>query len=201
MRIGITGGIGSGKSYVSNMLRGLGYEVYDTDSAAKRLMTSDETLIHSLRELIGEDCYTLDGMLNKPVVARYLFSDDSHRQKVNGIVHPAVKKDFREWADKRTADKENTKSETVFMECAILYESRFDDIVDKVVMVWADETTRVGRVMSRDHSTEEEVRRKIASQSDQTSLLNKADFVFDNSVNADTEGELRRLVTYLDKRL
>ena len=97
VRIGITGGIGSGKSYVSRLLQERGVPVYDTDSEAKRLMQADVDIRQGLTGLLGETAYQADGTLNKPLVAGYLFAGPRHAARINAIVHPRVKADFLRW--------------------------------------------------------------------------------------------------------
>ena len=121
MKIAITGGIGSGKSYVCRLLAQRGISIYDCDSAAKRLMSTSEQLRQQLTSLIGPDAY-VDGTLNKAAVAAFLLQSQAHAHAIDAIVHPAVANDFEQ-------------SGCQWMECAILYESGFDKLVDRVVVV------------------------------------------------------------------
>ena len=123
--IAITGGIGSGKSYVSAMLQAEGIPIYNTDDEAKRLMLSDEGIRRDLVALLGEEVYQ-EGVLNKPLLASYLFADPAHAARINGIVHPRVKEDFLRWVNR------HAEEEIVGMECAILFEAGFEDAVDGV---------------------------------------------------------------------
>lgn len=155
-RIGITGGIGSGKSVVSHLLRVMGYPVYDTDSEARRLMTSQPELMARLSEAFGADIYA-DGRLNRPLLASRTFGNPGQVARLNAIVHPAVRHDFDRWARER--------SEAVgFVESAILYESQFDRLVDEVWLVTAPEALRIERVQQRSGLSADEVRRRMAAQ-------------------------------------
>ena len=140
--IAITGGIGSGKSYISNILQEYGIPIYNTDDEAKRLMVSDEGIRHDLVALLGEEVY-VEGTLNKSLLASYLFADAENAARINGIVHPRVKTDFCRWLEQYT-DKE-----IVGMECAILFEAGFDDAVDAVVGEYVENATQhhSGRVV------------------------------------------------------
>lgn len=173
IKIAITGGIGSGKSYVSRLLEEMGIPVYNADNEAKRLTVSDAGIRRELTALLGEEVYQ-DGELNKSLLAAYLFSDPAHAAQVNAIIHPRVRADFLAWAGNREHD------EIVGMECAILYEAGFEDTVDAVVMVYAPEELRVRRVMQRDGATESQVRARMAAQMDDEEKCRRADFVVVN---------------------
>lgn len=176
--LGVTGGIGSGKSYVSALLREeLNVPVYDCDGEAKRLMCEDENLRRQLTALIGNQVYE-DGVLQRSVMAGYLFASQQHAQQVNAIVHPAVKADFTVWARRQQAA-------VVAMESAILYESGFDAAVDKVLFVDAPVELRIQRAMKRDGSTRQQVEARISMQHTEEQRQ-KADYVIENS-GTDTE--------------
>ena len=155
--IGITGGIGSGKTFVSNLLKERGIPIYNSDDEAKRLMVSDEGIRRDLMALLGEDVYQGDA-LNKSLLTSYLFADASNAARINAIVHPRVKADFHRWLS------EHQDEEIAGLECAILYEAGFEDTVDKVVMVYAPESLRIERAMARDGVSREQVERRIANQ-------------------------------------
>jgi dephospho-CoA kinase len=198
MRIAITGGIGSGKSYICNKLREHGYQVYDCDSEAKRLMTQSPEIIASLQQLVGSDAYTPDGQLNKPVIAQFLFASKENGTKINAIVHPVVKRDFMRWAAAIEQDGTPQTSHVAIMECAILFESGFEDTVHKVVAVSADVPTRTRRAMNRDHATSQQIEARMAAQMDSSETERRADYVIDNSDGADTEAEIKRLINYIE---
>lgn len=155
--IAITGGIGTGKSVVSRLLGTMGYPVYDTDAAAKRLMTEDSTLHKELCEAFGNDIYLSTGELNRKGLARLVFADPDALQLLNGIVHPAVINDVQDWCKR-------CDSCSAFVETAILYQSHLDRIVDAVWQVTAPLQVRVERVMARNGVSSQEVMQRIAAQ-------------------------------------
>lgn len=175
IKIGVTGGIGSGKSFLSSMLKERGIPVFDSDTEAKKLMLTDVFIISSLKSLLGEDVYT-GGKLNKPLLASYIFSSADNAAKINSIVHPRVKKAFLSWADERFSGGDRV----VAIESAILFESRFSDVVDKIVTVVAPIDVRVSRVMSRDSTTRDKVMERINSQMGDDEKISKSDFIIEN---------------------
>ena len=188
--IAITGGIGSGKSYISNILQEYGIPIYNTDDEAKRLMVSDEGIRRDLVALLGEDVY-VEGTLNKSLLASYLFADAENAARINSIVHPRVKLDFCRWLE------QHTDKEIVGMECAILFEAGFDDAVDSVVMVYAPEALRVERAMKRDHATEAQIRSRIAAQLDDEEKRKRADYVIYTDGSIPLDSQLSTLIAQL----
>ena len=179
IRLGITGGIGSGKSMVSQLLRVMDIPVYNSDEESKRLTVSDEVIRTQLIELIGTEVYAEDGSLNKPLLASWLFSCEEHTLKVNSIIHPVVKKDFLSWIE----EQEGAGYKACGIESAILIEAGFLDVVDKLVVVTSSLETRIERTMQRDHVTRESVIKRMAQQMDEEEKKEKADFVICNEVN------------------
>ena len=175
IKIGVTGGIGSGKSFLSSMLKERGIPVFDSDTEAKKLMLTDVFIISSLKSLLGEDVYT-GGKLNKPLLASYIFSSADNAAKINSIVYPRVKKAFLSWADERFSGGDRV----VAIESAILFESGFSDVVDKIVTVVAPIDVRVSRVMSRDSTTRDKVMERINSQMGDDEKISKSDFIIEN---------------------
>ena len=188
--IAITGGIGSGKSYISNLLQEYDIPIYNTDDEAKRLMLSDEGIRHDLVALLGEEVY-VEGTLNKSLLASYLFADAENAVRINGIVHPRVKMDFSRWLE-RHSDKE-----IVGMECAILFEAGFDDAVDAVVMVYAPESLRIERAMKRDHATEAQIKARIAAQMNDEEKCKRADYIIYTDGSIPLDSQLSTLITQL----
>ena len=162
MKIGITGGIGSGKSYICQRLKTRGIEVYDCDSAAKRLIRTSDSIRRQLTQLIGEDTYIGDS-LNKVAVARFLLASESNAQAIDHIVHPAVFQDFMD-------------SGMQWMESAILYESGINKLVDRVIVVTAPLEIRIQRVMQRDGITRENVEQWMQRQWSQEEVRKRADY-------------------------
>lgn len=163
MKIGITGGIGSGKSHVCRLLEKHGITVYDCDSAAKRLMRQSPQLREQLTALVGPDTYDAEGMLNKAAIARFLLLSETNARAIDAIVHPAVFSDFEE-------------SGLQWMESAILYESGINRLVDRVVVVTAPEEVRIARVMKRDGISSEKAREWMARQWPQEEVRRRADY-------------------------
>ena len=174
MKTGITGGIGSGKSYVCKLLAQRGIEVYDCDAAAKRLIRTSPRLRQQLKALIGS--------LDKAAISRFLLASEENQQAVNAIVHPAVFQDFEE-------------SDMLWMESAILFESGADKLVDRVVVVTAPEEIRIERVMQRDGITREKALQWIARQWPQEQVKARADFEIINDGQADLNSQIERLLT------
>lgn len=173
IRIGITGGIGSGKSVVSRLMRLLDVPVYISDEESKRLVATDEAIRKELTSLLGPEVYA-GGSLNKPFLAAYLFSDESHAARVNAIIHPKVKDDFRQWV------KRHKDSPVVAMESAILIEAGFTDVVDRVVSVYAPKEVRLRRAMLRDEVSREAVESRMGHQMDDERKRDLADYVITN---------------------
>ncbi len=193
MRIGITGGIGSGKTYICNLLKEKGYPVYNCDDEAKRLMTVDKDIISGIKALVGEDAYSRDGALNKPAIAKYLFSNTDNGERINNIVHPVVKNDFLRWAKEQEAN-----GNVAIMECAILYESQFDSTVDRTVLIWAKDSTRLKRAMLRDQASQEAIAARMKVQISSEEARRKADFIFNHEDYDETDAEMHRLIEYIE---
>ena len=180
MKIGITGGIGSGKSYVCKQLQKHGIIVYDCDAAAKRLIRTSPELQQQIINLVGS--------LDKAAMSRYLLASETNQQAMNDLIHPAVFHDFEE-------------SGMQWMESAILYESGADRLVDRVVVVTAPEEVRIERVMSRDSISREKALQWIARQWPQEEVRQRADFEIVNDGEADLEKQIERLLRSLNKKL
>lgn len=192
IKFAVTGGIGSGKSYVSSLLEERGIPIYNADLESKRLTMQDEGIRKELVALLGEDIYQ-GATLNKPLLASYLFANSDNAVKVNSIIHPRVKDDFRRWVESQK------DVPLVGLESAILYESGFDDVVDQVVMVYAPEAVRLQRAMKRDNATEEQVRARMSAQMDDEEKRSKADFVLMNDGIMPLDVQLDDLVRFLKK--
>lgn len=155
-KVGITGGIGSGKSTVCRLFEQNGIAVYDSDARAKALMAEDATLREQLVEAFGAECYNEQG-LDRAYLAGRVFGDEAELQRLNGIVHPAVKEDFRRWADAQ-------RGAYVVLESAILFESGFDTEVNTTLAVMAPMEERLRRTVERDGVDRKAVRRRMVHQ-------------------------------------
>lgn len=156
--IAITGGIGCGKSVVSNILRALEYPVYDCDSEAKRLMNDSNYIKSEISKKISCEAIALDGSINRPVLAKIVFNDNKLLSQLNTIVHSAVKEDIINWT------KQHQTQHTLFVETAILYQSGINLFVDEVWEIQAPIDLRINRVILRNNTTAEDVQSRINSQ-------------------------------------
>lgn len=180
MIIGLTGGIGSGKSVISNQLRQMGYSVYDTDSEAKRLIMEDVHVREQIEHLFGKDVYR-NGVYQTAMVAQQVFANPSLLARLNAIVHPAVHQDIIRWVSKQNSPsfKKGKGVSLLFIECAILYQAGIDQFCDKVVAVTAPEQVRLERVIARDHSDKERVHARMRAQDVDKDML-CADIILNN---------------------
>ena len=180
MIIGITGGIGSGKSVIARQLRKMGYSVYDTDSEAKRIIVEDATVREQITALFGEEVYQ-DGVYQTALVAQQVFADKNLLAKLNAIVHPAVKADIISKFRSSGVLSEPLKrdSSLFFIECAILFQAGFDVLCDKVVAVTAPEDIRLDRFIARDHSDMNKVRARMRAQNVEEDIR-RADIIINN---------------------
>ncbi len=171
LKVGLTGGIGSGKSYVSKIFRELGIPVYDADSRAKALMISDEVR-EKVIDTFGPESY-LNDSLNRSYLAEKVFKDETELAKLNSIVHPAVREDHTHWHAEQQAPY-------TLREAAILYESGAFEDCDYVIVVTAPEDLRIKRVMERDGVEEEAVRARMKNQWAEEEKVKRADFILSN---------------------
>lgn len=188
MKVGITGGIGSGKSTVCRLFAERGIAVYDSDAAAKRLMTENTALREQLVARFGVEAYC-DGMLNREYLAARVFSDAQALADLNALVHPVVMHDFADWVERQQGDY-------VILESAILFEAGLEGSVDKTVAVLAPRELRLERTCRRDGSDPEAVRRRMDAQADDDTLRAKADYTLVNIFEDDLEpavAELNRI--------
>lgn len=186
IRIGITGGIGSGKSTVCRLFAKSGTPVYDSDLQAKRLMTEDEALRREISDHFGATIYTDDG-LNRKALAACVFGDPAELAALNALVHPAVMRDFERWCE-QYADVDY-----VLLESAILFDVGLESAVDRTLAVVAPPDARVERTCLRDGITEEDVRRRIAVQLADEELIERADYTLINIDRARLRIEVARL--------
>lgn len=186
MKIGITGGIGSGKSYVCKRLEARGIEVYDCDTAAKRLIRTSPEIRERLTALIGPDTYQGE-TLCKTVVAQFLLASEANAKAIDNIVHPAVFRDFE-------------ASGLQWMESAILFESGAYRLVDKVIMVSAPYEVRIERVMRRDGISHQKVLEWMDRQLPQDIVRARADFEIINDGIADIDKQLNKILRKCNKQ-
>lgn len=213
MKVGLTGGIGSGKSFVADMLRKQGFSVFDCDSQAKSLMVEDPFVVRHIIQCVGPDAYFYDDtinheiaacqrpssavnirkrVLNRKAVADFLFRNADNAAVINGIVHPRLAQVFKDWADSQSG-------RLVFMEAAILFESGFDQLVDRTVCVVAEPQVRLQRAMQRDGVSYEEVERRIRRQDTQDEIIARSDYILYNNPDDDISAQVNDLLTLLSK--
>ncbi|MBQ2783433.1 MAG: dephospho-CoA kinase [Alistipes sp.] len=188
-KVGLTGGIGSGKSTVCAMLRERGVAVYSSDERAKELMNSDFTIKERIIARFGAESFE-DGVLNRAYLAQRVFASEEELAALNAIVHPRVMEDFEAWA-------ESAEGEYVLLESAILFESGFDSKVDMVVAIMAPEDLRIERAMQRDGVTKEQVVERMRRQLSDEERCSRSKYAI---VNIELE-ELEEDVEQLHRRL
>lgn len=172
LKVGLTGGIGSGKSTVAKVFEAFGIPCYYADDRAKMLMHSDESLKMDLIEEFGPEIYN-DGHLDRKLLAQIVFNDDSARERINGLVHPAVGRDFETWSQEQS-------SSYVLKEAAILFETEAYKLNDFNILVTAPESLRIARVKKRDGVEEHEVRARMRAQWSDEKKAKLANFVILN---------------------
>lgn len=176
LQIGLTGGIGSGKSLAGRIFSMLGVPVYQSDTAAKRLYDTDPQLREEVKALFGKTVYSADGKLNRAMLAKIIFTNSDNLAKINAIVHPAVVRDF-----KRFAASLNKSVPYLIQETAILYEADLERVFDAVINVYAPEDLRINRIVARGGDGED-ARRRIAFQMPDKIKVERADY---NIINDD----------------
>jgi dephospho-CoA kinase len=175
LKIGVTGGIGSGKTVICRIFQSLGVPTYDADSRARYILNNNPALKSQILELFGKNAYTSTG-LNNVWIAQHVFNDEDKLHQLNSLVHPLVGKDFEEWSNR------NSDNPYVIKEAALLYESGSYQDLDKVVVVVAPESLRIKRVLLRDkHRTEDQVKAILKRQWSEEDKIAKADFLIRNN--------------------
>ena len=174
MKIGLTGGIGSGKSMIARIVEALGFPVYISDTKASTLINRDENIKTKLIELFGKNIYQDNGELNKKELATIIFNNKEAIKQVNAIVHPAVIQDFQTWSTVQ-------KSSLLFFESAILFESHLEYLFNYTILVTANIDTRIKRVIARDACNQEKVIERINNQMPDSIKQTKTNFVIFNN--------------------
>ena len=192
-RIGITGGIGSGKSVVSQVLQSLGIPVFDCDAESKRLTAVHPVIRQQLIDLVGPEVFTVNSQLNKQLLANYLFASADHVQRINAIIHPVLKDYFRQWVPAQNAPM-------VAIESAILFEAGYDDVADTVIMVSAPLEVRIARAMQRDGSTREAVEERIRQQMDDEEKRRRSQFVIVNDGEVPVIPQVLEIINTLSQK-
>jgi len=186
--VGLTGGIGSGKSLIAKIIRSFGFPVYNSDSEAKNLMENNFSVKKQLLETFGNEVF-VNEKLNKNFLAQKVFSDKNSLEKINKIVHSAVFEHFLEWA-------KNQSSKIVFMETAIIFENSLEKYFDKIISVISPQEMRIQRVMQRTNMSRNEIEKRISIQLSNEILTEKSDFVI---INNEKEALLPQIVEIIEK--
>lgn len=174
--IGITGGIGSGKTTVCQLLKSMGHPVYNADEEAKRLSQTHPLIKKELIALFGEKIFE-NNSLNKLMLAEKIFNNSDFREKVNNIIHPVVREDIKKWIKSQTSD-------LVFIEAAILIESGLYKILDKNILVVSPLELRKKRIKKRNNYSEQEINSRINSQLSDDEKIKKIDYIITNNENS-----------------
>lgn len=183
--VGLTGGIGSGKTTVAKQFLALGVPVYIADEEAKKLMLKSKIIKRKLIQLFGDKTY-IDGALNKPFIANIIFNDSSYLEKMNAIVHPKVAKHFKKWAEKQTAAY-------VIKEVAILFENGGHKSCDYIITVTAPLDLRIKRLLKRDNTTKSKIKSIMKNQWSDADKVKLSDFVIDNTSLKNMEQQVLKI--------
>lgn len=175
LKVGITGGIGSGKSLVTGYIEKLGYPVIKSDDVAKELMRSDESIKKKIIKEFGSRAYG-ENSLNTKYLAEIVFTYPEKIQRINSIVHPPTTKKISDLADQLF-----TKHKIVFVESALIYEAKIQNQFDYVILIYSDEQTRIKRVIQREKITHEDIQKRMAFQIPDDQKRERADFVIENN--------------------
>lgn len=186
-RIGITGGLGSGKSYICRLIEEMGYPVLDTDTVAKDIMSTDPTLKKQVIHLFGEQAYFKNGTLNRAHLAEIIFSDKEKRTQLNDHIHPAVYRAVDNWCAKQD-------SPLLFIESALMIDTGYYKELDNIILVITPIEERMERILKIESHTLEEILARINAQTDDTYKKRFADFVIDNAKGKDVEGQLKDIL-------
>ena len=177
LKVGITGGMGSGKSTVCNILKNLGVPVFSSDDVGKMLLNNDDYLKSQIKKKFDSDMYTSSGTIDRERMARLVFNDPNELKKLNELVHPRVKAEFDSWC------KKNEKKPYVVKEAAILFETGQHKELDKMVTVFCPKEERIRRIIKRDEVTKESVEKRMLHQYSDAERNALADFIIMNDGN------------------
>jgi dephospho-CoA kinase len=195
LRVGVTGGIGSGKSTVCKLFAQMGRVVISADEIARELTATNDDIKAAIRETFGDAVFHSNGALNRKALAEVVFNNQEAKEKLNAIIHPLV---FETIEERINALKPSQRSPYVIIEAALIYESRMDDDMHYVIVVDAKEELRIERVMERDEVDRAAVLARIRSQMNVQEKVELADFVI---VNEGTEADLIERVAFIDRLL
>ncbi len=187
--VGLTGGIGSGKTTIAKMFEELGVPLYFADDEAKKLMNSNDKIQKKLIDLFGKETYK-NGELNREFIAGIVFNDKDKLNKINSIVHPEVEKHFKNWV-------EDQNSKYVIQENAIIFESGAQDRFNYIITVTAPVDVKIDRVRKRDHISKEKVLERMNNQLDDDYKMKNSFFVINNLILEDSKKEVNKIHKFL----
>lgn len=191
MMVGLTGGIASGKSTVSQMFKERGFAIIDADVAARKVVEPDQSAYQEIVQVFGEAILLPNQMLDRAKLGAIIFSDETKRQKLNSIVHPAVRKQMEIWKNEALA----AGSQTVIYDIPLLFESRLTNLVEKTIVVFVEEQVQLERLMERNGLSESEALARITSQMPLSEKVKMADAVIDNNGEMDeTRSQIVQLI-------
>lgn len=191
LKIGLTGGIGSGKTTVASIFNSFGVPIYNSDIRAKYIMNYDIELINSIKSLLGEEAY-INGEINRPFISKEVFSSPNLLQELNNLVHPKVAQDFSSWCN------EHKDASFIIKEAAILIESKAYLTLDKIIVVNAPIETRIKRVMKRDDANLEAIKARINNQITEQESNKYANFIINNDGNTSLILQVRKILKQLN---
>ena len=180
--IGLTGGIGSGKSTVLELFKFLGVKTYSADESAKKLVNTDPYLINLIKSSFGDNIYD-KGILNSRKLSKIVFEDTEKLKLLNSIIHPAVAKDFKHFLNSNNEDY-------IVKEAAIIFETKSENSYDKIILIQSPLEIRIERVINRDNINREEVMKRINNQLDENLIIDKCDYVISNENKEDLEDKV-----------
>ena len=189
MKIGITGGMGSGKSFVCSIIENLGYPIFYSDKEAKWLMENNASLIAEIKKIVGNNAYT-NNKINKEEIRKYIFDSAEKRKKLNEIVHPAVTQHFDYWAQQFKSNS------LLFNESALLIETGSYKRFDKIILITASQDVKIKRLIQRENVSTEEIRLRMNSQLSDEVKKDHADYIIENN---ETDFLLPKIFTIIDQ--
>ena len=194
LKVGITGGIGVGKTYISNILEKMGYPVFYSDIIAKEIVSKDSRLISLIKQEFGDDIYLADNKIDNKLLSSIVFNDNNSLSKLNSLIHPFVFECFNEWCEKQS-------SRIVFKEAAILFESNSHLNLEKVICITASKNSRIQRIIKRDGRSLEEINNIMSRQIEQTKKVKLSDYVVENDGDKSILLQISDILEKLEKEV
>jgi dephospho-CoA kinase len=190
--VGLTGGIGSGKTTVSNLFKDLGIDVIDTDVIAHDLVNNDKSTVHEIISLFGNDILNDDDSINRKKLAAIVFSKKKYKQQLEAVLHPKIRQQVKKQIQKFNLSSAPPKY--VIVVIPLLFETGFNDLIDRVLVVLSDEAVRVQRIKQRDHRSLDEIRSIIDSQVSDERRISDADDIIENNTDlAELKPQIKKL--------